>query len=454
MVSNKSLRSAWERYKDISFSTETTAGVLDISNRQIEEGVRQNKTLGDVESGIKQTLSLKKSYRISRIVESILAGAISLKASDVHIEPEESYVRLRFRLNGILTDILRMDLETYGLLLSRLKLLSGLKLNLKKEAQDGRFSIKLEKTDIEIRASSLPGAYGESIVLRILNPETLKISLENLGLDEDVLKVVLREIEKPNGLILNTGPTGSGKTTTLYAFLRKIHRPEIKIITIEDPVEYHLPGIVQTQVNPKKNYNFSSGLRSALRQDPDIIMVGEIRDEETARIAVHASLTGHLVLSTLHTNSAAGTFPRLLDLGIDPKTIGPSVNIAMAQRLIRHLDEGRKKKVPISDKDKVLVEKILSGVADKSKIPQTDYLWVPDTGDENDVAAYAERRGIFEVVVVDEEMEKLISAMPAEREIEELAKKRGLLDMKEDAVIKALKGMTSLEEVKRVIELG
>jgi len=452
MVSQKSLETVWKRYKDISFSTETKSGVLDISTEDIERALSETKSLNDVITSIKQTLALKKSYRVSKIMETILAGAISLNASDVHIEPEESSVRLRFRLNGILTNILDFDPETYHLLLSRLKLLSGLKLNVKDQAQDGRFSIKLSQTDIEIRASSIPDSYGEAIVLRILNPETIKVSMEGLGMDKDLYQTVLAEIEKPNGMVLNTGPTGSGKTTALYSFLQKIHRPEIKIITIEDPVEYHLPGIVQTQVDSKRNYNFSSGLKASLRQDPDIIMVGEIRDEETAKTAIHAALTGHLVLSTLHTNSAAGTFPRLIDLGVDPKTIGPAMNIAMAQRLVRVLDEKKKKKIPIPDVDKKLIEEILSGVKDKNKIPQTNYVWIPDT-EEGDISGYSGRVGIFEAIVVDNKMEELIAREPRETEITELAEERGLLNIKQDGVIKVLNGITTIEELRRVVDL-
>jgi len=452
MVSNKSLEKAWTMYKDISFSEKTKAGVLEISSEQIENLVKKIKTLDEVVKIIKETLVMKKGHKTSRIIETVLAGALAMETSDVHIEPEESNARLRFRLNGMLTEILYFDTKTYNLLLSRIKILAGLKLNVKKEAQDGRFSINLGETDVEIRASSMPGAYGEAIVLRILNPETIKVSMEALGMDEDLLKAIMGELQKPNGIILNTGPTGSGKTTTLYAFLSKIHQPEIKIITIEDPIEYHLPGVVQTQVDRKKKYTFSTGLRSSLRQDPDIIMVGEIRDNETAKIAIHAALTGHLVLSTLHTNSAAGTFPRLIDLGVDEKVIGPAVNVSMAQRLVRKLGEKRKE-IPIKGKDKEDIERILAGVVDKSKIPQTNHLWVPDVPENSSDTGYSGRTGIFEAILIDDEMEQLISKKPRETEVEELAKKQGILTMKEDAVIKALKGITSLEEVKRVIEL-
>jgi type IV pilus assembly protein PilB len=288
----------------------------------------------------------KQSYKISRLLEIIIAGALALKASDVHIEPEEKFVRIRYRLDGVLTDILHFDKETFRLLLSRIKLLSGMKLNLT-GAQDGRYSIILENTEIEIRTSILPSAYDESIVMRVLNPTSISVPLESLGIPRKLLSVLLKEIDKPEGMILTTGPTGSGKTTTLYAFLRKVYTPEIKVITIENPIEYHLEGIVQTQVNTDKGYTFLEGLRSALRQDPDIIMVGEIRDRETAEIAVNSALTGHLVFSTLHTNNAAGTFPRLIDLGVNPKVITSALSVSMAQRLVRKLCPECMKKIKL-----------------------------------------------------------------------------------------------------------
>src|SRR3989344_4148648 len=255
MVSHASLNKVWDRYKDLSYSFETKSGALDISNDQITEFLSQVHTIPDVQNLIGETLKLKKSYRISRILEIILSGAIATNSSDIHIEPEEDYVRLRYRLDGMLTDILEFDMETFKLLLSRIKLISNLKLNVS-GAQDGRFSIKIREEEIEIRTSLLPGAYSESVVLRVLNPNAISVPLSELGIGPRLLEVIDHEMSKPNGMILNTGPTGSGKTTTLYAFLKKIHTPKIKIITIENPIEYHLPGIVQTQPDYKKDYGF------------------------------------------------------------------------------------------------------------------------------------------------------------------------------------------------------
>ncbi|PIT90844.1 hypothetical protein COU17_03570 [Candidatus Kaiserbacteria bacterium CG10_big_fil_rev_8_21_14_0_10_49_17] len=452
MVSRASLERAWDRYADISFATRSEAGILDIAGDEVAEMVKRLGNLADVKNEIHETLTEKRAYRISRIVEVVMAGALSLHASDVHIEPEDGKIRLRFRIDGVLTDILDFDQKTYELILSRIKLLSGLKLNIKNAAQDGRFSIQIQGTEIEIRTSMLPGAYGESIVMRLLDPSTLTVNMEELGIEPKLLSVLAEEISRPNGMILNTGPTGSGKTTTLYSFLRRVHRPEIKIITIEDPVEYHLEGIVQTQVD-KKNYTFASGLRSALRQDPDVIMVGEIRDEDVASTAIHAALTGHLVFSTLHTNNAAGTFPRLIDLGVNPKIIGSAVNVAMAQRLVRKLRPDAREKVPLEGRDKEIVDTVLASIVDRSLIPEnTTHMFIPT---EEDIGpdAYSGRIGVFEAIIVDEEIEHLIAENPSEREIRRAASKQGLLTLEQDGVLKVLQGITSMAELRRVIDL-
>lgn len=453
MVSTGSLSRAWDRYKEISFASEVKAGVLDISNEEIQGLIGKVKTIEDVRALIEDVLKLKKSFRISRILEIILAGSLSMKASDVHIEPEESYTRLRYRLDGVLTDILNFDLETYGLILSRIKLLSGLKLNVKDSAQDGRFSIKIDTVEIEIRTSILPGAYSESIVLRILNPEAISVPMEELGIEPTLLALLEREIRKPNGMLLNTGPTGSGKTTTLYAFLKKVHTPGIKIITIEDPIEYHLPGIVQTQVDSKK-YTFAEGLRSALRQDPDVIMVGEIRDSETAGIAINAGLTGHLVFSTLHTNNAAGAFPRLIDLEVDPKVISSAINVVMAQRLVRTLCKTCAKQVPIPEDKKAFIEETLRTIKNKPEDLKTDTVWHAVGCSECSGVGYKGRIGVFEAILVDENIDKIIRESPSERDIEKIAQSQGIPTMLQDGVIKVLRGITSLDELSRVIDLG
>ncbi|OHA90162.1 MAG: hypothetical protein A3F53_02700 [Candidatus Zambryskibacteria bacterium RIFCSPHIGHO2_12_FULL_48_10] len=449
------MEKVWERYKDLSYSFETKSGALDISNEEIVEITRKVHSLEDIKSMIESVLSLKRAYRISKILEIILAGAISLKASDIHLEPEDESLRLRYRLDGVLTDILHFDKETYELLLSRIKLVSELKLNLKEKAQDGRFSIKLGETEIEVRTSLLPGPYGESVVLRVLNPEAIAVELDKLGIHPMLLEILNREVRKPNGMILTTGPTGSGKTTTLYAFLKKIYNPEIKVITIENPIEYHLGGIVQTQTEPEKGYTFAEGLRSALRQDPDVIMVGEIRDDETAAVAVNAALTGHLVLSTLHTNNAAGSFPRLLDLGVNPKVISSALNVSIAQRLVRTLCQSCKKEIALDGTDKEKVERILSEVANHTYLDgiQKEKIWVPVGCTECNNLGYKGRIGVYEAILIDGKIEQAVIKNPSERDIREAAKDQKLLTLAQDGIIKVLNGVTSMEELKRVVDI-
>ncbi len=456
MVSHQSLERVWERYKDLSYSFETKSGALDISNEEILEMTKKVTSLKDVKKLIEGVLSMKRAYRISKILEIILAGAISLKASDVHLEPEAKDLRLRYRLDGVLTDVLHFDSETFELLLSRIKLLSELKLNVRERAQDGRFSIKLADIEIEIRTSLLPGPYGESVVLRVLNPSAIAVELESLGIHPLLLEMLQKEIRKPNGLILTTGPTGSGKTTTLYAFLKKIYTPDIKVVTIENPIEYHLEGIVQTQAESALGYTFAEGLRSALRQDPDVIMVGEIRDNETATVAVNAALTGHLVLSTLHTNNAAGSFPRLLDLGVNPKVISSALNVSIAQRLVRQLCQACKQEVALDGAKRKVVENILKNISNPAYLEgiQREHTWIAIGCPECGGLGFKGRIGVFEAILIDSDIEKAVITNPSERDIREAAKGQKLLTLIEDGIIKVLSGITTLEELDRAVDLS
>ncbi len=455
MASRQSLAKAWERYKDLSFATETKSGTLDISNEQIEAFLKEVRSITDVTKLIGDTASEQKVYRTSKILSIIVAGAIATKASDIHLEPEEEFARLRFRLDGVLVNVITFDKETYTPLLSRIKLLSNLKLNIKENAQDGRFSVKIYNQDIEIRTSILPGAYGESIVLRLLNPESIAVSLDDLGIPEKLLKIFETEISKPNGMILTTGPTGSGKTTTLYAFLRKVHTPEVKIITIEDPIEYHLPGIVQTQVENDKGYTFASGLRSTLRQDPDVIMVGEIRDNETADIAIQAALTGHLVFSTLHTNDAAGAFPRLSDLGINPKLIPSAVNLTIAQRLIRRVCTNCAKKIKIPEDKKHLIETIIKNIQNKGEtVLQTEEIFTSTGCSDCNNTGYRGRVGIYEAILIDRAVKEAVEMGAGDREIVTASTSQHILTLQEDGIQKILAGLSTLDELERVVDLS
>ena len=452
IVSHASLIHAWDRYHDISYATETEAGILTLSNETIQQMLEKLKTLADVKAEIQSHTGSKDTHRISRVLEVIMSGALSLGASDIHLEPGENGVRMRYRLDGVLVEALTFDAPTYALISSRIKLLSGLKLNIKNAAQDGRFSIVVNKKEMEIRSSVLPGAYAETIVMRVLDPTTIALPMEALGFDKYLMEIFNREIQKPNGMILNTGPTGSGKTTTLYAFLSRVAKPEVKIVTIEDPIEYHLGGIVQTQVS--KDYTFASGLRSTLRQDPNIIMVGEIRDAEVASTAVHASLTGHLVFSTLHTNDAAGTFPRLIDMGVNADILGAAVTVAMAQRLVRRLCPDCRVSQPIQGGDRKTMDTLLKNIPHADELPANkDTMWVPKGCQKCGGLGYKGRIAVVEVILMDHEIEDCVRHSSSERDIWKAAIHQKIRRMAQDGAVKVLQGVTSLDELSRVADL-
>ncbi|MBI3572261.1 type II/IV secretion system protein [Candidatus Kaiserbacteria bacterium] len=454
LVSKKSLEKALGRYHDLSLATESRAGVFEIPQEAYTALASATTKLSALRSALDAAAAEKSLDRISRILEALFASSAGLRASDIHFEPEEARTKLRLRIDGLLTDAYFFDPATYRLLNSRIKLLAGVKLNIADRAQDGRFSVTRGEMQVEIRASFIPGNYGESIVLRILDPETTKISFRELGIPAKLLARLEAEIRRANGMLLTTGPTGSGKTTTLYSFLREIHTPEIKVITIEDPVEYHLEGIVQTQVEGKK-YTFAEGLRSIVRQDPDVIMVGEIRDGDTANIAIQAALTGHFVFSTLHTNDAAGTFPRLVDLGADPKSFGSAITVSMAQRLVRKLDPNKRKERPLTTGEKKMIEKVFSSLADKTLIPEKrETVWEPGPDSpESGETGYKGRIGLYEAIFMDDELAQFLRDNPPSGEIVKAAAKQGYLTMAQDGIVKALAGITSLAEVAATVDL-
>jgi len=449
LVSSYSIEKALTRYADLDAVSTSTPGSFAISEERLAEELSQLTSVADITKKVESLVSMDKARRATRLLEILFAGGASVGISDIHLEPGEEAARIRFRVTGMLKDVSRIDLPTYSLLLSRIKLLGAMKLNVHTRPQDGRFSIKVGESDVEVRASSIPGAFGESIVLRLLNSEQGRISIESLGIPENILTRIEKEIRKPNGMLLTTGPTGSGKTTALYAFLQKIYSPDIKIITIEDPVEYKLPGIVQTQVDGEK-YTFAGGLRSSLRQDPDIIMVGEIRDSEVAETAVRASLTGHFVLSTLHTNSAAGTFPRLANLGVDPKSFGSAINVAMGQRLVRVLDPTKTKDSELAGEELAFVEKHLATLPETIEKPAIPAMVkVPATEIPGD--AFTSRVGIYEAIFMDDQLADFLKGSPSENEIKKEVYRQGTLTMAQDGVLKALSGITTIKEVMRVV---
>jgi type IV pilus assembly protein PilB len=451
VCSHHSLDHAWSRYKDVVATTAEKKGVFEIDATVISKLMSAIKTTSDVVGQLTNINALNNSRRISETLELIFAGALALKASDIHMEPEQGVVRLRYRLDGVLHDI--TDLETYIFerLLSRLKLLSGMTLNAKKIAQDGRFTFTAGERPIEMRSSIIPGAIGESIVMRILDPTVASFSIENLQLNEYVLAAIKNEIKKPNGLIITTGPTGSGKTTALYAFLKEAHNEGVKIITIENPVEYKLDGIVQTQVGG--DYSFADGLRAILRQDPDIIMVGEIRDREVAETAIHAAQTGHLVFSTLHTNSAAAGFPRLIDLGIDPRMFGTSINAMLGQRLVRILCSECKTAYQADATEQKIIEYVLKDHPYPPTTPNPVTLYKAVGCDACGGSGFKGRAAIFEGIIMDDAVEEAVIRDPREHIIIEAAKPQKIPTMIQDGIAKVTGGVTSLTELQRVVEL-
>lgn len=402
---------------------------------------------------------------VIRIVDTLIKHAILQSASDIHIEPDEKEIHVRYRIDGILHEAMTLPRQVRDGIIARIKVLSNLKLDEHRVPQDGRFKIEKDETKISFRVSILPIFDGEKVVMRLLNESSKGLTLEAMGLYGEGLEIIHREIKRANGMILVTGPTGSGKTTTLYTIMDILNTPEVNISTVEDPVEYRMHRINQTQIYPKVGLTFANGLRSLLRQDPDIIMVGEIRDKETMEMAIHAAMTGHLVLSTLHTNSAAGTLPRLIDMGAEPFLIASTVNVIVAQRLVRKLCPNCRKEYQLSDKelktleDNYAMEEILETIKKselaKDKIKPKDNwkdikLFRPGKCEQCSQEGYHGRNGIFEILEVDEEIKRMISQKATSKEIEKEAKRKGMFTMLDDGFFKAISGITSVEEILRV----
>lgn len=452
LCSTASLEHGYSRYADQKNATAVKKGVLDINPDDILKSTKSISVPEDVGVALMKIRTINSQRRISETIELIFAGALALKASDIHIEPEEEVIRLRYRIDGVLLDIFDLEQQLYGRIISRLKLLSGMILNERMEAQDGRFEFNLAERKIEVRASIIPGASGESIVMRLLDPTVASFNIDKLMLNPRLAKVMDEQLKRPNGLVITTGPTGSGKTTALYAFLRAVHQPEKKIITIENPVEYKIDGIVQTQTSP--DYTFASGLRAILRQDPDIIMVGEIRDREVAETAIHAAQTGHLVFTTLHTNSAVGGFPRLIDLGVDSRIIGSAVNIMLGQRLVRVLCDKCKIQYEATPREKSLIEAILQTYPDGYIIPNPLIIYKENGCDVCNHTGFKGRVGVFEAIVIDNKVEEAVIRDPREHIIMEAAVGQKIPTIAQDGMVKVMNGVTSLIELERVVDLS
>ncbi|PJE73026.1 MAG: hypothetical protein COV00_02045 [Candidatus Tagabacteria bacterium CG10_big_fil_rev_8_21_14_0_10_40_13] len=412
---------------------------------------------GDVKA--EDLKKMAEELPVVKIVDTLIQHAVIQRASDIHIEPVEKEVLVRYRIDGILRDAMDLPGTISDAIVARIKILAKLRLDEKRLPQDGRFRIELQGEKVSFRVSVLPVYGGEKVVMRLLRENVKGFSLETLGFFGEKLELVHDAIKKPYGMILATGPTGCGKTTTLYTVLDILNTPEVNISTIEDPIEYQIPRINQTQVKPDIGFTFASGLRSLVRQDPDIIMVGEIRDGETASLAVNAALTGHLVLSTLHTNSAAGAVPRLLDMKVEPFLLASTINIVIAQRLVRRLTASMKsykldKKALEELKQEVDMERVLKALKDL-KIVKPEQTWQdisfykPQAGEESS-DGYKGRIGIHEILPVTETIKELIMKNVTSDDIEKQAKSEGMLTMFEDGIIKAAQGLTSLEEIFRV----
>ncbi|MBW6440977.1 GspE/PulE family protein [Patescibacteria group bacterium] len=434
-------------------------------NKELEDVLKnvdeQIKNKDEIKRKEKKTEVILEEAPVSKIVDIIVSHAIEGKASDIHIEPSEKELRVRYRLDGVLHNSLILPSKIAPAVISRIKILSNLKIDETRKPQDGRFRFVLSSAgnaskSVDLRVSTFPTVAGEKAVMRILDTSSDISNLESLGISGRGLKIINENIEKPFGIILVTGPTGSGKSTTLYAMLKLLNQEGVNIVTLEDPVEYFMSGINQSQIKAEIGYTFSSGLRSILRQDPDIIMVGEIRDKETAELATHAALTGHLVLSTLHTNNAIGVIPRLIDMGIEPFLISSSLNVAIGQRLIRKICVNCKEEIkPPQNIEAMLIRELKKIPADQKS----------DIDISNGVKIFhgmgcrkckksgsSGRIGIYEVLSMTAEIEESMSDKITDSDIEREAKKQGMLTMKQDGLLKVFRGLTTIEEVLKVTE--
>ncbi len=448
-----------------------------------EEGIRQvlSQYVGDF-SSVKQAVkstneevarqassdvkTITQDSPISKALTSILDFAVKSKASDIHIEPLEESLVIRCRIDGVLRQVMELPKSIEPALVSRIKILSDLKIDEHRVPQDGQFTVAVGDKEVDLRIAIAPVVWGEQVVIRLLDKTGTTMDIEQMGMTGRALRMVLDGISKPNGMILTSGPTGSGKSTTLYALIKKIKDVKINIVTLEDPVEYKMDGVNQIQVNTDAGLTFASGLRSILRQDPDVVMVGEIRDSETANLAVQAALTGHLVFSTLHTNSAAGILPRLIEMGIEPFLIASTLNTVIGQRLVRRVTEKRTSYTSSELQTKELND-VLGDLLPKSQdqvpvvseslgytglpvISQTGYTLVKGFDDKDSPGGYKGRAGLYETITVDEDIQKLIVSHATANDIMKVAKAKGTVTMRQDGMLKALSGVTTMEEVNRV----
>ena len=442
-------RALVERYAQ-SLSTEVNQALQESSQvkQEQEAALELSQLSGEV----------VRQAPVTKIIDTVLSFAMKARASDIHIEPQEERTRVRYRIDGILTEKLILPKTVHDAVVSRVKIMSDMKIDEKRVPQDGRFNFIANGEEVDLRVSTLPTVHGEKVVMRLLKKNIDVPTLEELGLRGLGLRYLQDAIKVPRGIILVTGPTGSGKTTTLYSVLHIINTPKVNIITLEDPVEYQVAGVNQVQVNPQAGLTFASGMRSFLRQDPNIIMVGEVRDSETAELAIQASLTGHLVFSTLHTNSAAGALPRLLDMGAEPFLLASSMTLTMGQRIARlinpeYKEEYQPEPAVIADIKQVLGSYFDTWCKQNNKDPNKITLFRAKKDRPQTEPDYKGRIGIFEVMRISEPIQKLILQRAPATELEKVAIAEGMMLMKQDGYIKTLEGLTTLEEVLRVAEV-
>ncbi len=441
-----------EQYKGLSGEVGKALGEFEIGDvDETKKGQKDGKRLVGLEENEvteTETEAITEDAPVTKIVATILRHATEQRASDIHIEPLVDQTRVRFRIDGVLITNITLPSKVHGAVVARIKVLSNMRLDEKRKPQDGRFTARVGGNKVDFRVSTFPTYYGEKVVMRILGSAAKELKLDEFGLSPRNLEMIRTAIKKPYGLVLISGPTGSGKSTTLYSILNEVDREKQNVLSLEDPVEYTIPGVSQSQVRPEIGYTFANGLRTTLRQDPNIIMVGEIRDAETANLAVQAALTGHLVLSTIHTNNSIGIVPRLLDMGVEPYLIPPVLILGMAQRLVRTLCEGGGKKVKVEDSMATMFKKQFADLPAEyqKEVPPLDEIFLKDPTPDCPAGTRG-RVAVFEMFGMNLELERAILAGKPEDEMYSIVRKHGMFTMKEDAIIKAAKGIIPFEEV-------
>lgn len=444
-VTEADFKTALKKYEGLS--EEVTKVLSELETVQAVEQAKETQQ-EEQKGGPPEEAKIVEDAPVTKIVGTILSYASEGNASDIHIEPTHENVRVRFRVDGILNTSLVLPINVHSAVVARIKILSNMRLDEKRKPQDGRFSAKIDDRKVDFRVSTFPTYYGEKVVMRILDQAKGIRKLDDMGIGERNLKMIKKALDRPYGMILISGPTGSGKSTTLYAMLNEVDRDHLNVLSLEDPVEYSIDGVSQSQINPEIDYTFATGLRTTLRQDPDIIMVGEIRDKETAQLAIQAALTGHLVFSTIHTNSAMGVIPRLIDMGVDPYLIAPTLALVMAQRLVRKLAPDGGKPLPVVDSIKMMIDKQFEDLPldQRKNLPLTDKVYEIAPSPEN-ITGTSGRISVMEVFEMDKEVEIAVLKNATEPELYKVLRSKGLLTMKEDAILKSMQRLIPFEEV-------